>query len=183
MKCTIDGCPNEAGVSGSARGWCRAHYRRWQRYGTVDEPLRRIPSWKDTQCAVAGCNNEAKSNGLCGNHYATQRRRNNPEAQRIRNLAFKKKMRAEQELKMGRPRPSHCELCGSASYGRGNKKEAGICFDHDHKTGKARGWLCDRCNKMLGLAHDDIGLLKAMVSYLEEHVDEQTNVQTTEKAA
>jgi hypothetical protein len=36
---------------------------------------------------------------------------------------------------------------------------------------------------MLGLAHDDIGLLKAMVSYLEEHVDEQTNVQTTEKAA
>lgn len=31
--CSIDGCDGEAGVPGAARGWCRKHYTRWQRYG------------------------------------------------------------------------------------------------------------------------------------------------------
>jgi hypothetical protein len=44
-------------------------------------------------------------------------------------------------------------------------------------------WLCDRCNKVLGLVRDDIGLLRAMVSYLEEHADEQVDLQTPQKAA
>jgi hypothetical protein len=145
--------------------------------------LRRVFSWKGERCAVAECENEAKANGLCGNHYKMQRRRNDPKAQQIRNLAFKERFRAKQEQKMGRPRPLHCELCGGPPSGRGNKKEVGICFDHDHKTGKARGWLCDRCNKVLGLVHDDIDLLKAMALYLEEHANEQTDIQTTEKVA
>lgn len=31
--CVIEGCCNPAGVPGSARGMCRAHYRRWYRHG------------------------------------------------------------------------------------------------------------------------------------------------------
>ena len=31
--CSIEGCEGTAGEPGSARGWCRRHYRRWQRHG------------------------------------------------------------------------------------------------------------------------------------------------------
>ena len=41
----------------------------------------------------------------------------------------------------GRKKPEQCEICGA--MGR-------ICFDHDHATGKFRGWLCVRCNGALG---------------------------------
>lgn len=41
-----------------------------------------------------------------------------------------------------RPKPAACELCGDTS-GR-------ICFDHCHKTGVFRGWVCYSCNILLG---------------------------------
>lgn len=66
---------------------------------------------------------------------------------------------------MGRPRPSCCELCHEPGYGR----KPAIVFDHDHATGKPRGWLCDRCNKMLGMARDDERLLRKLADYLEAH--------------
>src|SRR3990167_4225882 len=37
----------------------------------------------------------------------------------------------------GRKRPEQCEICGALGI---------ICFDHDHITGKFRGWICSRCN-------------------------------------
>jgi hypothetical protein len=171
MKCCVEGCNNQAGVPGSARGLCRAHYRRWQRYGTELEPSRRVVSWRGEKCAEVGCDNPIEAHGLCENHYKTATRRNNPEAQKKRNLAFKRRVRAKQEIKMGRPRPSHCELCGADGKGPHGHKWVGIVFDHCHKTGTPRGWLCDRCNKVLGLVKDDIALLGRMISYLAESGD------------
>lgn len=69
---------------------------------------------------------------------------------------------------MGRPRATNCEICGR-SHVIGKRGEGKLCFDHDHKTGKARGWLCTNCNKAIGLAQDDINILAAMISYLERH--------------
>lgn len=43
----------------------------------------------------------------------------------------------------------------------------GICFDHDHATGAPRGWLCDRCNKVLGLVQDRVALLIDMAVYIK----------------
>lgn len=39
--------------------------------------------------------------------------------------------------------------------------------DHDHVTGKFRGWLCNNCNVGLGMLGDSIGTLRDAVSYLE----------------
>lgn len=168
-NCRVDGCPNEANVPGSARDLCRAHYRRWQRYGSENEPIRRILSWKGETCAEPDCEKQAITNGLCANHYAVTRRRNDPEGNRRRVQVFKERYRAKQEALMGRPRPLQCELCKEHGYGRGNKPNAGICFDHDHKTGIPRGWLCDRCNKVLGLVRDSQELLEKLRAYLAVH--------------
>lgn len=57
-----------------------------------------------------------------------------------------------------RPKPERCEICGS--MGR-------ICFDHDHKTGKFRGWICDRCNVALGMVNENSEILIAIANYIK----------------
>jgi hypothetical protein len=39
--CEIEGCDRPANVPGTGRGWCQAHYRRWQNWGDVNAPIRR----------------------------------------------------------------------------------------------------------------------------------------------
>jgi hypothetical protein len=58
----------------------------------------------------------------------------------------------------GRSRPEYCEICGA--MGR-------IDFDHDHLTGIFRGWICRRCNLVLGLVKDNSELLVALSNYLQ----------------
>lgn len=41
----------------------------------------------------------------------------------------------------GERRISSCEICGKISS---------LCCDHNHLSGKIRGWICRRCNIMLG---------------------------------
>lgn len=61
-----------------------------------------------------------------------------------------------------RPRPAACEACG-----RKNGKRRLHC-DHNHATGKFRGWLCSQCNVALGMVGESKrGLLK-LVRYLEK---------------
>lgn len=46
-------------------------------------------------------------------------------------------------------------------------KKHQINVDHDHKTGKIRGLLCNDCNRGLGWFHDDITILYNAIKYLE----------------
>src|SRR5215475_13415727 len=76
------------------------------------------------------------------------------------------RQRRMQEAAAGRPRPDHCEICG-ASDTPGLKGNGRIAFDHCHKTGAFRGWICSHCNKALGFAKDDPNILRKMIAYLE----------------
>jgi len=67
-----------------------------------------------------------------------------------------------QEKIAGRQKPMLCEACGD-SYPK-------IVFDHCHKSGKFRGWVCDPCNKAMGLLRDNPSKLLALVSYLQRHI-------------
>jgi len=67
----------------------------------------------------------------------------------------------EKEKLAGRKKPNSCEICGAIGK---------ICFDHDHKTGKFRGWICGRCNFALENARDNSELLIAMADYLRKNV-------------
>lgn len=44
-----------------------------------------------------------------------------------------------------------------------------FCFDHDHETGKPRGLLCARCNRMIGFCKDNPVILNNAVLYLKKH--------------
>lgn len=57
----------------------------------------------------------------------------------------------------GRPKPDCCDVCS----GKGR-----ISFDHCHTTGRFRGWLCERCNLVLGMVKDDARLLRHLSAYL-----------------
>lgn len=54
--------------------------------------------------------------------------------------------------------PTACEICGGKTR---------IAYDHDHTTGKHRGWLCMKCNTALGLVNDDVEILKKLIEYLK----------------
>lgn len=82
----------------------------------------------------------------------------------------KEKERKRRHMRRGLPAPTracpgHCELCGGPSGKRT------FHLDHDHKTGKFRGWLCGKCNTSLGKFGDDIpGLLRA-VQYIQRNTN------------
>lgn len=54
--------------------------------------------------------------------------------------------------------PNNCEVCGA---------EGRIFLDHDHATGKHRGWLCIGCNRAIGLVMDDPARLRRLADYLD----------------
>lgn len=63
-----------------------------------------------------------------------------------------------------RPKPEQCEICNI--FGKDLKK--GLCYDHNHKTGEFRGWICMHCNFALGNVKDNIEILLAMIEYLKK---------------
>ena len=54
-----------------------------------------------------------------------------------------------------------CAICGSF----GNSRKS-LAVDHDHRTGKVRGLLCEHCNNGLGCFLDDVRLLIKAIKYL-----------------
>jgi Recombination endonuclease VII len=102
-----------------------------------------------------------------------EKRAADPEGNRRRCEAFRERKRQRQAEIAGRPRPDICELCG---------QPGAIVFDHCHSRGAFRGWICDRCNKVLGLVKDDPLLLRRMAGYLEASSGE-TDGQAEKQAA
>lgn len=55
-----------------------------------------------------------------------------------------------------------CAICGPRAKG----KSRSLSVDHDHKTGRVRGLLCNPCNKLLGHARDDPAFFVVAARYL-----------------
>jgi hypothetical protein len=51
-----------------------------------------------------------------------------------------------------------CEICSSKDS---------LCYDHDHKTMKFRGVLCNKCNRSIGQLGDTKESIKKVLNYLE----------------
>lgn len=55
-----------------------------------------------------------------------------------------------------------CEICGAGQFDINVK----LHIDHDHRTGKVRGVLCNNCNFAIGHLHDDPLLAASALRYL-----------------
>jgi len=58
-----------------------------------------------------------------------------------------------------------CAICGKPAQIENNKRF--LELDHDHETNKPRGFLCQKCNKGLGLLGDCIKGIERALKYLQ----------------
>jgi hypothetical protein len=56
------------------------------------------------------------------------------------------------------PTDNKCAIC---------HREALLCLDHDHETGKFRGYICRDCNMALGKLGDTTEAIRRVLAYLE----------------
>lgn len=75
----------------------------------------------------------------------------------------------EQYNELLRRQGNSCAICRSP-FGHVSKtgKQARLAIDHDHRTGKVRGLLCNSCNRGLGYLGDSSDILRSALHYLED---------------
>lgn len=73
----------------------------------------------------------------------------------------------EGTLKQQRGRCAICDHTLTSSKFRAVGRR--LARDHCHRTGKARGLLCNSCNHLLGAAQDNESILFSAVAYLRYH--------------
>ena len=67
-----------------------------------------------------------------------------------------------------------CKLCSSSGYAMStthNNHSVKLVVDHCHYTQKVRGLLCHDCNRALGLLKDNLEVITAIPSYLNERAE------------
>lgn len=183
--CAIEGCERPAGVPGSARGFCVAHYGRFRRHrdplgghsdrtrawepicrlcGLTKEkdefPVRRESGRRRTECRAC-----QSAKALAWGRANEVRRRESKRKYQARNTearAEKYLMRVygvtREQAQLIREGGS-CAICGSS----GRR----LHVDHDHASGAIRGLLCKNCNHGLGMFRDNYELVAQAALYLQ----------------
>lgn len=58
-----------------------------------------------------------------------------------------------------------CAACG----GENQVAHRRLAVDHCHRTGRMRALLCGNCNTAIGLVHESVDRLNALITYLRTH--------------
>lgn len=114
------------------------------------------------------CRNYMRMRRLTDPEYGRDWMRKNPERVRAARRrwveAHREQDRAWRRKHKGAKNPSGelkhdpCEICG---------RICDLHYDHDHKTGEFRGWLCGSCNRGIGAFRENITALRKAIKYLE----------------
>jgi len=93
---------------------------------------------------------------------------------RERALKIKYKITGEQYLELLQKCNNKCEICNKEEtteyFVKDNAPRVKVLnVDHCHSTNKVRGILCAKCNKALGLVHEDTTILENMIQYIKKH--------------
>jgi len=60
--------------------------------------------------------------------------------------------------------PFECPICAKRTIAGITSK---VVLEHDHRSGKIRGWVCDSCNTGIGRFKDDKELLKRAIKFIK----------------
>ena len=58
-----------------------------------------------------------------------------------------------------------CMICGIHQ----SELLRSLAIDHNHETGEFRSLLCANCNTGIGLFHENTGIMRTAISYLEKY--------------
>ena len=94
----------------------------------------------------------SKLNGRDRQKYLRMRRNNN--------LVRKYGITVDEYERLFEEQGSKCAICGKES------ERISFAVDHDHKSGRVRGILCENCNRGIGMFKDDTKLLRNAIIYL-----------------
>jgi hypothetical protein len=84
----------------------------------------------------------------------------------------KKQNKVVRNLKKVYPKPNgnyQCPICHRTEKDFDTYKGQLWVLDHDHETGKYRGYICNHCNTVLARSKDNIDTLKRAIEYLENN--------------
>jgi hypothetical protein len=70
----------------------------------------------------------------------------------------------EQLMAMWKDARGVCAACG-----RPPRDKKTLHLDHDHSTGRPRGFLCNHCNVSIGMIGDSANLLRRLADYIDSH--------------
>lgn len=140
-RCSFDPC----GKAARHIGLCSPHYQQQRDTGTMTARPQ------STECTYPGCQ------GVIRKHvpFCTFHIKANVKLKSTYGITLTDKIQLS-ELCGGR-----CQSCGDLTG------LDALVVDHCHTTGKVRGLLCSRCNKLLGFALDDPSRLLSAVAYLK----------------
>jgi hypothetical protein len=92
------------------------------------------------------------------------------ECKEFKTLERKYGINKEEYLNLVKKQNNKCAICNKEQ--RVHKEQIGqkkrLSVDHDHKTNKIRGLLCDTCNRAIGLLGDDLVIVRNALTYLEK---------------
>ena len=92
-------------------------------------------------------------------------KQNSGNGARNRKLKFKYKISHFDYLNMLEKQNGVCLGCGVKAE---DQHHGVLDVDHNHKTGKVRGLLCNTCNRLLGFAGDNASVLLNLALYLKQ---------------
>lgn len=125
--------------------------------------MKRCSKCKEYLNGYRGRGNVCKT---CYNAYQIEYRKANPPDKesgraRAREVFYKKYGITEEDYQhLYNLQNGACLICGN------RQNERRLAVDHDHKTNRVRGLLCNQCNIGLGAFNDNIILIEKAISYL-----------------
>lgn len=97
------------------------------------------------------------------NQYRKSHKEERKQANKQYNLKKTYNLSIDQYNQMLAEQNYKCKICGVDEVNAGKN---GLVVDHNHKTGKIRGLLCDGCNKGIGFLKEDPALFDSAKDYL-----------------
>jgi hypothetical protein len=137
-------------VTAEARENARQYTKRWVRRNKRRTQAQQRAHYKKTRKQKLA--------------YQKEYNKKNRAARRVYMVGYRFGLTKEAYEALKKKQKNRCAIC----RGKQVKGWKNLAVDHDHKTGKVRGLLCNRCNRVIGAMKDSPKLLWKAALYLRK---------------